>query len=119
VDFDDLDDLFKLIDLESDAYGKKLDLISARLKQSTATRVLSPSIEKGVKKLKGTSKVMSHKLGNLKEKVAKLGAQAEKRERPDLSGLKQALEVQLSVAKLANKQADFVLQELDKIAGKD
>ena len=58
-------------------------------------------------------------MANVKEKVAKLRGQAEKSAKPDLSGLKQALEVQLGVAKLANQQANFILKELDKIAGKD
>jgi hypothetical protein len=115
------DDILKLVDdisTQDVEYGNKLKAIAPKLRLLGTSPSLIPAISQGLKKLGKTTTVMRHKLESLKMKAAAAKRHTEQAKKPDIGAIKSALQVQLHVVKLANKQADFIISQFDSIGKK-
>ena len=118
-----LDEILTLIDAIVEAGGER----SAKLKKATEKlRLISHSsqapipmigVTGALNALGRTDKVMEHKMATVRERVNHIKKQVtDKTSKPDFAPLKIALRAQLEVVKLANKQADGLLKQIDLIA---
>lgn len=116
--FDDIIELVKKVTAEDRAYREKLDQMTPNLRRLASSPNLTPTIGTGLKKLGKTATVMRHKMISLKEKTDALKHSVENKKKADVAGIKNALQVQLQVLKVANKQADFVLNQFESLKKK-
>jgi len=111
----DIIDLATKVRDEYADYTTRINIFEPKLRQLMASisakkrEQHGSAILKTLKQLLRTEIVMSHKI-----KTMKTLTERAKAGKPDLASLKHLLEVQLDVAKLANKQADLINRELDK-----
>jgi hypothetical protein len=100
----------------SKLYTSKIQALAPRFQALTFAGPSSlEAIERTLNKLTGTTKVMTHKVVALQEKAAGLQQESAAGKKLQLAAIKTSLQVQLDVVRLANKQADILLKQIDSV----
>ena len=121
--FDEIETLLDAIVEVGAQRGIKLKAATEELRRishsSQAPIAAAPGITGALGVLERTEKVMEHKMATVRERFNHVRKQiSDKSPKPDLAPLKIALQAQLEVVKLANKQADGLLKQIHLISSK-